>query len=227
MVAHAKPAGMSSYETYLREEWDGFLADASRGASTLEAVEGMRAELVLDIGCGAGQELIPLVERGALGIGIDPAPEIGRAPWGERRSRVAFTRGIAEQLPFRANTFDVIICRVALPYMDNRVALAEMARVLRSGGRLLLKIHAAPYYWNKFRQGIARRDPKFSIHAVRVLLAGALYHVLGVQVRKVISNETFQSEWLLRRELARSGMSIRGHLRETNPLTPSFVIEKS
>ena len=217
---------MSSYESYLLEEWNGFLADPSRAASTIEAVEGLHPQRALDIGCGAGQEMIPLVDLGAQGIGIDPAPEIGRAPWGERASRVAFTRGMAEALPFRDGSFDVVICRVALPYMDNRVALREMARVLRRGGRLLLKIHAAPYYWNKFRQGIRRGDPKFSIHALRVLAAGAVYHLLGVQVRKVISNETFQSEWLLRRELAHAGMSIRGYLREANRLTPSFVIEK-
>jgi ubiquinone/menaquinone biosynthesis C-methylase UbiE len=111
--------------------------------------------------------------------------------------------------------------------MDNRMALGEMARVLRPGGRLLLKIHAAPYYWRKFRQGLQKRDLLFSIHAIRVLVAGCCYHLLGIQIRKLISNETFQSEWLLRREFSRMDLRIRGYMADSNPLTPSFVIEKT
>src|SRR5205823_3574384 len=139
----------------------------------------------------------------------------------ENRPRPAFVRCLSEHLPFRAESFDVIVCRVALPYMDNRMALGEMARVLRPGGRLLLKIHAAPYYWHKLRQGLERRDLLFSIHAARVLAAGSCYHLLGFQIRKMISNETFQSEWLLKREFRRMNLRIRGHMADNNRLTPS------
>jgi SAM-dependent methyltransferase len=219
-------AGVSEYESYLVAEWAGFVGDPARSQATLDAVAGLDMVRALDIGCGAGQELLPLVRRGALGVGVDPAPGVGRFGLLAQHGRAAFARCLAEQLPFVDGAFDAIICRVALPYMDNRAALSEMARVLRRGGRLLLKIHAAPYYANKFKQGIERRDPFFSIHAARVLAAGCLYHVLGFQVRKVIGTETFMSAGLLSRELARLGLRILRRMPDDNPLTPSFVIEK-
>ena len=218
---------MKEYETYILEEWNRFVADVSRARANLEAVAGIQVRRVLDIGCGGGQELIPFVQAGAFGVGSDPAREVGGAPWVTGKPRPAFIQCLSEHLPFRAKAFDVVICRIALPYMDNRTALGEMARVLCPGGRLLLKIHAAPYYLHKFRQGLKRRDPLFSIHAVRVLLAGFLYHVLGFQVRRIVSNETFQSEWLLKREFRRMDLRIRGYMPDNNPLTPSLVIEKT
>ncbi|HET8550078.1 MAG TPA: class I SAM-dependent methyltransferase [Bryobacteraceae bacterium] len=226
MEEAAVPQLLTEYQVYVLEEWNRFTSDPARPEATLDAASGLDVSRVLDIGCGAGQEMLPFIERGAAGIGLDPAPETGsmRRLLPEHRS-VTFVRGMAEHLPFAEASFDIIICRVALPYMNNKRALGEMARTLRSRGRLLLKIHAAPYYTHKFGEGIRRRDPLFSIHAARVLAEGILYHLIGRQLR-VLSGETFQSERLLGRELQPLGLRITGHMRDTNPLTPSFIIEK-
>src|SRR6266550_4257657 len=55
-------------------------------------------------------------------------------------ARVNFLRGGAEDLPFPASYFDVVICRLVLPYTYNERAFAEVSRVLRPGGKYLLKI---------------------------------------------------------------------------------------
>jgi SAM-dependent methyltransferase len=224
---------MTEYDRYVRAEWELFTGDEERARASLEIVDGLNVSRVLDVGCGAGQELLPFVtKKNSLGVGIDVAPEVGRA--GRElfaahapEAQVAFVRAAAEGMPFADESFDVTVCRIALPYMDNRRALREMARVLRPGGVLLLKIHNIRYYLGKLRDGVINLNLLSALHAVRVLTAGAIYHVAGRQPRsRFPSSETFQSAWLLRRELARCGLEIDRKLKGSNAATPSFVIIK-
>jgi hypothetical protein len=60
-----------------------------------------------------------------------------------------------------------------------------------------------------------------------VLAAGVVYRVTGRQLRSpLISSETFQTEAMVRRELKRIRLKIRREMLDSNPLTPSYVIEK-
>ena len=51
------------------------------------------------------------------------------------------------QLPFAAGSFDAVICVLATHHMNVRVLLAEMHRVLRPGGRLLVADVAPAPFW--------------------------------------------------------------------------------
>jgi ubiquinone/menaquinone biosynthesis C-methylase UbiE len=224
---------IDSYDRYVRAEWALAAADPSRQAAAREATDGVSVSRVLDIGCGAGQELRPFVsDPGCFGVGIDLSREVGVAGRDlfareQPASRVAFVRAGAEQLPFAPSCFDAVICRLALPYMNNRQALSEMARVLRPNGALLLKFHHARYYGIKFRDGIMARDFKSSIHACRVLLAGCAYHITGTQPRnRLTGRETFQTLWLLRRELRRLGLNVRRILPDSVAAAPSLLIRR-
>jgi ubiquinone/menaquinone biosynthesis C-methylase UbiE len=220
-----------TYDRYVRDEWALFTRDPARAAAAREAVSHLAIARVLDIGCGAGQELRPFV-RGArtLGIGIDVSAQVGRAGrdlFGTEApgSRVAFIRAAAENLPFTASSFDLVICRLALPYTDNAQALSEMARVLTPDGALLLKFHHARYYTLELRDALRTRRVKSAIHACRVLMAGCLYHLTGSQPRGRLSGyETFQTFWLLRRELRRRGLQVRRVLPDSVPAAPSLLI---
>jgi SAM-dependent methyltransferase len=105
------------------------------------------ARSVLDVGCGAGQTLIALDvppdgDLALVGVDIDePALALGRvlAP------HVGLVRAPGEALPFKDGSFDLVLCRVALPYMDAPRAIAEMARVLRPGGSVWLVLHPARF----------------------------------------------------------------------------------
>jgi ubiquinone/menaquinone biosynthesis C-methylase UbiE len=223
-----------SYDRYVRAEWALLARDPARGAAAREAVAGLTIRRVLDIGCGAGQELRPFLDAaGAFGVGIDVAPSAGRAARAlfaaeDPARRVAFARAGAEHLPFADASFDVVICRLALPYTDNARALREMARVLRPGGALFLKFQHARYYFAKFREGLTSGDVKSAVHACRVLVAGALYHVTGTQPRgNLTGGETFQTMWLLGRELRRSGLNVRRVLADTVPAAPSLLIDRA
>ena len=224
----------SNYNDYLLLEWEKFVRDPSRARATLEATSQIEVKRVLDIGCGAGQELLPFVmDGGALCVGIDissTAGQVGREQLAAHApaARVHFLRGSAEDLSFPDGAFDAVICRLALPYTNNARALAEAARVLRPGGRYLLKIHGVRWYLNLLKQSLKSLNFMTVIYAGRVLVAGSIYHLSRRQPRtRIPSTETFQSEWLLRHELKRHGLSIQGETPDSNPLTPSFVIVKT
>ena len=222
------------YEEYLRREWRAFSNNPRHGQAVLAALNGRKITRVLDVGCGAGQEMIPfVVGSGAFGVGLDIAPEANRVARELFRThypaaRVVFIRAAAELLPFLSKSCDMIICRIALPYMDNQQALAEMARVLCSGGVLILQIHHARYYMHDWLRGAAALDLRAMISASRALAAGLKYHVTGRQPRTGSNvREVFQTRWSLGRELLRQGLSIIGEMPNSTPRAPSFLISNT
>ncbi len=104
-------------------------------------------ETVLDVGCGTGTSTIIAKQRvGAAGrvSGIDPGPkQIARArsKAGKTGLSIDFQIGVVEQLAFPDHSFDVILSTFvmhAVPDDLKRRGLAEMARVLKPGGRVLI-----------------------------------------------------------------------------------------
>ena len=68
------------YDQYVRAEWGLFSNNPMRASASLAALKGCKVTRVLDVGCGAGQEMIPIVvELGAFGVGLDIAPKANRA----------------------------------------------------------------------------------------------------------------------------------------------------
>jgi len=104
-------------------------------------------ETVLDIGCGAGMDLLLAAHRaGASGqaIGVDMTPSMlelakrGAIKAGLWES-VEVRRGMAEELPVESETVDVVISNGVLNLSpDKDRAFREVFRVLRPGGRLYL-----------------------------------------------------------------------------------------
>ena len=223
----------AEYENYMRAEWQNYINDPSRSQEAFAALDGLVVERVLDIGCGGGQELIPfLASPTAFGVGVDVVQEtgrVGRELFSTRAEgqRVAFGRAAAEALPFRSETFDVAICRLALPYTENDRALEEIGRVLRPRGVLLLKIQHITFYLQKIGYGFRNGDARCVIHSLRVLTSGVVYHATSRQPRtRLTGGETFQTRGLLSRKLAQFGMFIAGELSDSNTATPSYIIKK-
>lgn len=93
-------------------------------------------QTALDVGCGPGAMTERLVA--ALGEGkvaaIDPSASFVEAV-GERCPGVDVRRGVAQELPFGDDTFDLAIAQLVVHFMPDPVAgLGEMARVTRPGG---------------------------------------------------------------------------------------------
>jgi SAM-dependent methyltransferase len=93
---------------------------------------------VLDVGCGEGRFCRMLAGRGISATGIDPTRSLlatarRRDPGGE------YIEAEAEALPFENETFDLVVSYLSLiDIPDVAPAIAEMVRVLRPGGRLLI-----------------------------------------------------------------------------------------
>jgi len=101
--------------------------------------------VVLDVGCGPGSitsALARAVGPDGLALGVDVSePMLARAVRAHSQSQVAFLRADAQQLPLRDDTVDAVVSVAALQLVPNPVAaIAEMARVLRAGGRLALMV---------------------------------------------------------------------------------------
>ncbi|HZU78291.1 MAG TPA: methyltransferase domain-containing protein, partial [Acidimicrobiales bacterium] len=95
------------------------------------------AGLVLEVGCGEGQVSRRLSRAGATVIGLDPsAAQLATAR--RRDGGPSYVRGRAEQLPFPEAVFDAAVVCLVLEHIDPfEPAVAEIARVVRPGGRFL------------------------------------------------------------------------------------------
>ena len=221
------------YSKYFTIEWEMFKNDPARAIALLEATKKIQVERVLDIGCGAGQEMLPFVISGAMGIGIDVIPDAGstgRKMYAREQlsERVEFLIGSGNSLPFADASFDVLICRIALMYMDNKAAIAEISRVLRPKSILFLKYHAPAYYYWKFADGVRTGYIRSAVHACRVLFTGLIYQLTGKQFfgRITAGGEIFQTKRTILRELAAVGLRPVAEMPDSNIQTPSFVIIK-
>jgi demethylmenaquinone methyltransferase/2-methoxy-6-polyprenyl-1,4-benzoquinol methylase/phosphoethanolamine N-methyltransferase len=114
---------------------------------TVDYVEIKPGESVLDVGCGTGGVTIPAGQRvGVSGkaAGIDPSAEmieVARKKAQRKGLDIDFRVGVIEALPYPEASFDVVTSSLMMHHLpaDLRVkGLAEIYRVLKPGGRLLV-----------------------------------------------------------------------------------------
>ena len=122
----------------------------------LGLLAGGSIDTLLDLGTGTGRMLELLAPRTGRGLGIDLSREmLAVARANLERSGVDNCRvqqGDLYQLPFAAGAFDVIIIHQVLHFLDDPgPAVAEAARVLAPGGRLLIA-DFAPHGLESLRQ---------------------------------------------------------------------------
>jgi ubiquinone/menaquinone biosynthesis C-methylase UbiE len=139
----------------LRRRWDKQAPSYDRGMDFLERVllEDGREWLcsqanghVLEVAIGTGRNL-PLYPAGVRLTGVEFSPamlDLARQHARTLGLDVDLRLGDAQSLEFEDATFDTVVCTLSLcAIADERLAIREMKRVLRPGGRLLLLDHVA------------------------------------------------------------------------------------
>jgi demethylmenaquinone methyltransferase / 2-methoxy-6-polyprenyl-1,4-benzoquinol methylase len=118
--------------------------------AVVDAVGAGPGERVLDLAAGTGTSTAAFAERGADVVACDFSLgmlQVGR----KRRPDVPFVAGDALRLPFADGSFDAVSISFGLRNVnDVDAALAELRRVTRSGGRLVVCEFSAPT-WRPFR----------------------------------------------------------------------------
>lgn len=115
----------------------------SRQDVLLDDLAGTGEQKILDVACGPGLYTAPLgrhLRGDGVAVGLDVSdPMLRRAVRDNDGERIAYVRGSALELPFRSATFDTVVCLAALYLIPApRIAVREICRVTRPGGRVAL-----------------------------------------------------------------------------------------
>jgi SAM-dependent methyltransferase len=151
-----------------REMWASFAPTAlftTPVAGHLVHFAGVRSgDAVLDVGCGTGVVAITAALAGAKVSGLDLTPELldhARANQAVAGCNVEWTEGDAEALPYPDASFDIVLSQfghIFAPRPD--VALAEMRRVLKPGGRIAFASWPPEHFVGRFFALVARHSPR-------------------------------------------------------------------
>ncbi len=164
------------------EKW--FFSSRNRIAAELETrltlgmLKPVRGRSLLDVGCGTGARLSPLLKEGLYVAGLDPSPYMLDIAGEKLGNRVELHRGFGEVLPFEDNSFHYVSLITTLEYVDDPVkAVEEALRVAK----------------DKIFVGIYNR------HAIQCLQR----RIRGMFVESIFSRARFYTIWEIKQMLAK------------------------
>ena len=100
---------------------------------------------VLDVGCGAGTDLVRFARGGATAIGVDVSPSavaLAQANFNQQGLRAGLIEADGERLPFRDETIDFVFGHGVVQYTpDPQALIDECRRVLVPGGGAVFQVY--------------------------------------------------------------------------------------
>ncbi len=174
----------------------------------LDELVTIKKRILLDVGSGWGEFTFEAMQKGAIVYGIEPNSELLEISVLLLGKQGTFTKASAEAIPFRDETFDIVICNAVIEHVEDvKVCLEEMIRVLRKGGYLYIR---APNYLYPY-------EGHYKISWIPLLpkpLAKIYLRLLGRNPR-FIQNINYNSNYLyLARQLKRNDVVVRNLLME-------------
>ncbi len=170
------------FETMIEDDVMQFAGSLSPGARVLDA--------------GAGEARHAALFSRQRYVGVDLA--VGDPGWNYRRLDAVADLG---NLPFGGGSFDAALMIVTIEHLkEPSIALAELARVLKQGARLLVvaphqwEVHQAPHdYFRYTRYGLQYLLEKAGFGIVSLKPAGGLFRLLS---RRLLAGVTVMPGWL-------------------------------
>ncbi len=170
------------FETMIEDEVTQFARSLPAGAWVMDA--------------GAGEARHAAVFSSQRYVGVDLA--VGDPEWNYRRLDAVADLG---NLPFCGESFDAALMIVTIEHLkEPAIALAEIARVLKQGARLLVvaphqwEVHQAPHdYFRYTRYGLQYLLEKAGFGIVSLKPAGGLFRLLS---RRLLAGVTLMPAWL-------------------------------
>lgn len=161
------PEALAKFKAVQKEGWALFApveVITTAPAAKLVAFAGVKkGERVLDVGCGTGVAAITAARIGAEVVGVDLTPElIEKARWNAEMSRlkIDFQEGDVEQLAFPDAAFDVVLSQFGHMFAPRPlVAIQEMLRVLKPGGRIAFSTWPPELYTGRMFAMVAKYLP--------------------------------------------------------------------
>jgi ubiquinone/menaquinone biosynthesis C-methylase UbiE len=160
--------------------------------------------LALDVACGPGTFTLPLAARTRRTWGLDfTAAMLAQASAAARRvgrRNTGFLRGSVYQLPFRDGVLDAVVCGYCFHHFQHPDrALAEMARVVRPGGRIGMADLIVPLGGDAKKHDAMEivRDPSHAATLTAIQFCG-LFATTGLRVVAEERCESVRSfeEWM-------------------------------
>ena len=154
----ADPPGINDYDSfaegYAASNETSFVHAYYERPAMLALAGDVAGRRILDAGCGAGPLLAALRDRGAIVVGIDKSAgmlKLARRRLGDDADLQVTELG--SPLPFPDGTFDDVTASLVLHYLEDwGPALAELRRVLKPGGRLIVSVD------HPFRENLWHRE---------------------------------------------------------------------
>ena len=156
----ADPPGINDYdsfaEAYSASDEAGFVHAYYERPAVLALAGDVAGRQILDAGCGSGSLLAVLRDRSAIVTGFDMSAgmvEVARRRLGDDANLMVAVLG--SPLPFPDGMFDDVTASLVLHYLqDWGPALAELRRVLKPGGRLIVSVN------HPFRENLWHREAR-------------------------------------------------------------------
>ena len=132
---------------------------------------------ILDAGCGSGRTLQELVAYGTV-AGLELDSDAAAMARGRGLGEVVVGR--LEELPWEDRSFDLITCLDVIEHTpDDGPALAELLRVTRSGGFLLVTVPAYQALWSRHDEA-NHHFRRYSRRSLRTAVTGAGWNVCRI-----------------------------------------------
>lgn len=146
-----------AYDRWFQTPW-GRYAFALERAGLQRAADPLPGRLVVDVGCGTGRFTQALQQQGARTVGVDLDPDMLTVA--AERAAGPWLVADAARLPFGDQAFDLAVAVTVLEFVaDPAQVLAELARVTRPGGRVVVAALNPASPWGLAHRRRLQRPP--------------------------------------------------------------------